>query len=246
MQNEGSRIVCLSDTHNNVPKVPNGDIVLHAGDATGRGSIQEVTKFIWWFSQLPHDHKVFVAGNHDFLFEEEPSLARRMMQDAGIIYLQDESVTIRGFKIYGSPWQPEFCNWAFNLERGEQLAEKWAMIPEDTDILITHSPPYGILDKVEELGWIKTQNEYDDYMRMSRAESIDKVEKPVGCEELLKRVKIVKPRLHIFGHIHEGYGMEIIDETIYKNVSICNGRYQPLNIPQMVIVAGEQFSVQSK
>ena len=236
------KIVCISDNHNNIIGVPSGDVILHAGDATGRGSLPEVTKFAQWYGSLPFEYKIFVAGNHDFLFQDEPAIARQILKDNDIIYLEDEFVMVNGLKVYGTPHQPEFCNWAFNLERGEQLAEKWAMIPDDTDILITHSPPYGILDGAPDTDWIKTQKQYDEYIRDVSIGKIKPTTKPVGCEELLIRVKQIKPRLHIFGHIHEGYGMEIIDETIFKNVAICTARYQPTNIPQVVIVSGQQYS----
>src|SRR5690554_4798574 len=124
------KIVCISDTHNCNGEfdVPDGDLLIHAGDFTNNGSIVEVAAFMRWFGELPHRHKVLIAGNHDRLFEREPSLARSMVPD-GTIYLQDSSAEIEGLKIYGSPWQPRFFDWAFNLMRGPELAAKWAKIP---------------------------------------------------------------------------------------------------------------------
>tara|TARA_R110002073_G_scaffold128374_2_gene274096 strand:- start:242 stop:643 length:402 start_codon:yes stop_codon:yes gene_type:complete len=122
------------------------------------------------------------------------------------IYLQDESVEIEGLKIYGSPWQPWFFNWAFNLRTPEELKEKWDKIPEDTDVLVTHGPPLGILDL-----------------------TMDGLN--VGCSELIKAVERIKPRAHIFGHIHEGYGDTMLDGCIFVNASINTHRYRPINEP---------------
>lgn len=199
------RIVCLSDTHNERFTVPDGDLLIHAGDATVHGTIGEVSTFNAWFSSLPHKHKIFVAGNHDWLFERNPAAARSTL-DKSIVYLQDEVAEIEGRRIYGSPWQPRFYDWAFNLNRGRELAEKWELILADVDILITHGPPSGILD---------------------RTENGDNA----GCEELAKRLMIVRPAVHIFGHIHEGYGELELDGTRYINASNCDERYNPVNPP---------------
>ena len=133
------KIICLSATHNSHERlrVPDGDILIHAGDATIRGTIAETTAFIDWFADQPHKYKILVAGNHDWLFEISRSTARRLLDDS-IIYLEDSAVVIENLKFYGSPWQPRFYDWAFNLNRGAELAEKRRMIPPDTDVLITH------------------------------------------------------------------------------------------------------------
>jgi len=211
------RIVCLSDTHNFHEQiaVPDGDILIHSGDATVNGTIPEVMEFNSWFFSIPHRHKVFVAGNHDWLFMMDNPLARRLM-NPNITYLQDSSIVIEGIKIYGSPWQPRFFDWAFNLNRGPEMAEKWKLIPEDIDILITHGPPNGILDLVPRKGW----------------------DENTGCEELRKRVeeiaKLGKLKLHIFGPIHCGYG--ILDEygVRFVNASNCDESYQPSQPPIVI------------
>lgn len=120
------RIVCVSDTHNcnEAIDVPDGDILIHSGDATINGTVTEIRDFNRWFSALPHKHKIFVAGNHDWLFETDETLARQILHK-DIIYLQDSEITVEGLRIYGSPWQPRFYDWAFNLDRGPQIAEKW-------------------------------------------------------------------------------------------------------------------------
>ncbi len=198
------KIAVISDTHNKHEELhlPGGDILFHCGDFSGRGSIPQITQFNEWLGVQPYTHKVVIAGNHDFLFEKENLLARSLLTNA--IYLQDESCELNGLKIYGSPWQPYFFNWAFNLQRGAQLAEKWAKIPQDTDILLTHGPPFGIGDLT------------------SRGEN-------VGCEELLKKVKEIAPRFHFFGHIHEDNGQWQIGKTTFVNASTCDLKYLPRN-----------------
>src|SRR5688572_7060366 len=183
------RIVCLSDTHNcnDQIAVPDGDILIHSGDATITGTLHEIKLFNEWFAGLPHRYKIFVAGNHDWLFEQDREAAESLL-DVGIVYLQDSSVEIEGLTFYGSPWQPRFFDWAFNLNRGSGMAEKWKHIPNDIDVLITHGPPNGILDGVA-TKW-GTEN--------------------AGCEELRSRVEEISSygrlKLHVFGHIHSGYG----------------------------------------
>jgi len=206
------KIVTISDTHSlhNQVNIPDGDILLCAGDITNKGDLSDVTRFNYFLSGLPHKHKVSIAGNHDFCFEDGRKDHAR--KDLSVCeYLCDEWVNVDGLKIYGSPWQPWFYDWAFNLQRGQELKEKWAMIPDDTDILITHGPPMGILD----------------YTLMDK--------KNVGCQDLLDRINEIKPKLHLFGHIHEGYGTDKIGETLFVNASTCTLRYQPINKPIVII-----------
>jgi len=139
------KIVCLADTHGMHSKleVPYGDVLIHAGDFCGMGRSLEVIAFNEWLGTLPHPAKIVIAGNHDRPFERDPS-ARAFLTNA--IYLQDSEVTVAGIRFYGIPWQPAFCNWAFNLQRGEELKRKWDIIPNGIDILITHGPPHKIGD----------------------------------------------------------------------------------------------------
>ena len=204
------RFVFISDTHdlNPVQSIPDGDFLIHCGDIFGNESIDCLIRFNNWMGKLPHRNKITIAGNHDFIFERNNELARSILTN--IQYLQDEYIEIEGYKIYGSPWQPWFYDWAFNLSRGEALRKKWALIPQNTDILITHGPPYSILDK----------NVLDN--------------ENVGCEELLKKVREIKPKIHAFGHIHEGYGVAKIDKTIFVNASICTFNYEPINKPIVI------------
>jgi len=202
-------IVCISDTHNKLKKisVPDGDILIHAGDATGTGSLQELLRFNKEIGLLPHPVKIFVPGNHDIECENNHSFIKNTILTNITHYLVDSVVEIEGHKIYGSPWQPEFCDWAFNLPRGPLLKQKWDKIPDDTDILITHGPPYGTLDV---------------------APGGDMV----GCEELAARVlDIDSLKTHIFGHIHDCYGVVEKNGVRFVNASSCNENYQPTNPP---------------
>lgn len=218
------KIVAISDTHNKHFKMklplPQGDILVHAGDSTNTGQITEIKKFNHFLQQeCKHfKHIVCIAGNHDWGFQREASLAKKVITEGldNVHYLRDESVTLEGIKFYGSPWQPEFCNWAFNLPRGKVLADVWDLIPNDTDVLITHGPPYGYLDDVAFRG--------------------DRV----GCVDLAKRVDQLKPKLHIFGHIHRDRVNpdQIIDtgSTKYVNASVCTESNSPTNPPVVLEV----------
>jgi predicted phosphohydrolase len=203
------RIVCLSDTHNRHAHidVPDGDVLLHAGDATMMGRPDEIAAFDRWLGTLPHKHKILVAGNHDWLFQLEPPKARSLITNA--VYLEDAETVVEGLRVWGSPWQPWFMDWAFNLPRGRALADKWALVPTGIDILVTHGPPWGILDMVD------------------RGEN-------VGCADLLRELARIRPRLHLFGHIHEGYGRLERDGTHFVNASICTVEYRPTQAPVVV------------
>jgi 3',5'-cyclic AMP phosphodiesterase CpdA len=203
------RIVMMSDTHlrHSGYNVPDGDVLVHAGDFTMRGELAAIAIFGEWFRKFPHPWKVVVAGNHDIGFERTQAESRRALGDGqdGLVYLQDAGATIEGVRFWGTPWQPWFNNWAFNLPRsGRALQAKWDLIPKDTEVLISHSPPEGILDDVEP--------------------------RHFGCELLRERVRRIGPSLHIFGHIHEGAGITKIADTVYVNASICDSRYRATNL----------------
>lgn len=215
------KIVCISDTHGlhrQMPDRPDGDVLVHAGDCLGHGSRAELVEFLEWFSAHPHKHKILVAGNHDWAFWDHPVEAAEICKWHGVRYLEDDEVTIDGVKFYGAPWTPKFFDWAFMLPRlSTELARKWTRIPDDTDVLITHGPPHGIRDEAP----------------MPNPDTLDR---HVGCEMLLDRVLQVRPRVHVFGHIHEGYG--ILEEfhglqtrTTFVNASICDPGYRPTNQP---------------
>lgn len=207
-QNLIMKVVFVSDTHNKLSKidVPDGDLLIHAGDFTGNGSMSEIEAFNRDMVNLTHKYKVVVAGNHDFGFQTYPDEARAAL-DSSITYLEDSGVTIEGLRIWGSPWQPEFFDWAFNLPRNSmQMKEHWEAIPADTDILVTHGPPYGIMDRVPR-GVL------------------------VGCEMLLDKVLSLNLKVHVFGHIHCGYGVEKRGKTTFVNASNLDEDYMPANPP---------------
>lgn len=213
------RIVCISDTHNRAESVsiPYGDILIHAGDLTMSGSINAMRDAASWLKRLPHTYKVIIAGNHDWCLYKKAQLwgAERLFDQPGMHYLRDSSCQIEHLKIWGSPWQPEFYNWAFNLPRkGPDLRDIWDRIPNDTNILVTHGPPMGILDKAPD---IYTGEETS-----------------VGCELLADRVSNIPLDLHVFGHIHEGYGQVKRGSTTYVNASTCTRNYKPTNPPIVV------------
>jgi len=199
------KLVCISDTHTRhhwIDEVPEGDVLIHAGDMTNRGSFEDLEFFLHWFAALPHPNKILISGNHDWCFERQSDASRKIVEDHGVIYLNDEGITIDGVKFWGSPVQPEFCNWAFNRRRGSEINEHWRKIPKNTDVLITHGPPYGILDET--------------YMTRG----------PVGCGDLRDHIlQRVKPKVHIFGHIHEAHGVEVVDGITFINASQLNDYY---------------------
>jgi len=212
------KIVSISDTHTKHGAIvmPPGDVLVHAGDITNKGSIKDLTSFTTWLKLQSYKHKVVIAGNHDFCFANANQvIARTLIEEAGAVYLQDSEVTIDGVKFWGSPWQPFFYDWAFNLHRGKPIAEKWALIPEDTNVLITHGPPKNVLDIVES-DWGHREH--------------------VGCEDLLHRlISLPKLKAHIFGHLHLGYGVTGDKNGIqFVNASTCTERYEPLNKPIVI------------
>lgn len=233
------RIVIISDTHGmHDAKLFNKDlrsaidpnqynVLIHAGDISGTGKINQVSSFMYWFMNLKgFDDKIFIAGNHDMSFEStykpKPDWLTHLLHEENLsqsdcVYLEDSEYIIelpefsRPIKIYGSPWQPEFCNWGFNLPRnGSELEEKWNLIPDDTDILITHCPPYQILDSIVP-GSI-----------------------PLGCEKLKERIDQLNLLVNAFGHIHGGANITYIKNTLYVNASICDEAYLPINKPVIV------------
>lgn len=207
------RLVCISDTHSlhwKMPAIPDGDVLIHAGDCLGQGTLDNIDDLNRWLGTLPHRHKLVIAGNHDWAFQHAPALARDSLSNA--IYLEDSGIEIEGIRFWGSPWTPTFMDWAFMLDRGEPLFQKWKAIPTDTDVLITHGPPKGIGDLIA--AGFKHQN--------------------VGCLDLLKRIEELPLKAHIFGHIHEGYGEYTRGYTHLINASTCTGHYEPTNPPIVV------------
>ncbi|MEO1262799.1 MAG: metallophosphatase domain-containing protein [Bacteroidota bacterium] len=202
------KIIAISDTHNHheLLQLPAGDMLIHAGDISSRGTIEEVRVFLDWFARQDFKYKIFIPGNHDFFFERMPPAVERDLIPDDLIYLNDNGVEIEGINIWGSPIQPWFYDWAFQRQRGAEIDRHWQMIPEKTDILIAHGPAYGILDKT------------------IRGEC-------VGCEDLLNRIEKVKPKYFISGHIHEAYGVEQHGATTFINASVLDVKYKLVNVP---------------
>lgn len=219
------RIVFISDTHNYLRQMtlPPGDMIVHAGDATMEGKINEVAHFAKTYGELPYKHRILIAGNHDWMAQKDPNTWRMLMKERGIVYLEDSGVELDGIKLWGSPWQPEFYDWAFNLPRGDALKEKWDLIPEGLDILVTHGPPRGKLDMTY------------SYNGMPREE--------VGCWDLARAVQRAKPKVHAFGHIHVGYGVVEEDGTIFVNPSSCNDQYDAVQDPIVLETNNGKFEV---
>jgi len=227
-----TRVVCMSDTHGKHREisVPKGDILIHGGDFTKTGETGTVQDLAQYFHELQMDGSfqevVCIAGNHELTFQKDfyaqngSRFHKKKLFDANAtkqslqncIYLEDESYFNDkcGVEIYGSPWQPEFCGWAFNLPRGQPLREVWSRVPSSTEILVTHGPPLGRGDLCS---------------HGCR----------VGCYDLLCEVQErIKPRLHIFGHVHEGYGVSHDGQTLFVNASNLTCQYQANN-PCIVI-----------
>lgn len=200
--------MCISDTHEEYPNlsVPDGDLLVHAGDSSIGGSPEEIMRLNEWLGEQPHRYKVIIAGNHDFVFESSPALARSFITNA--IYLENDEVMVGGLRIWGSPVTPWFYDWAFN-RRDEALKRCWAAVPTGVDVLITHGPPYGILDKT-------IAGEH------------------VGCKHLARELERIAPRLHVFGHIHEAHGRLERGGVTYVNASNLDEGYRLAYAPIVV------------
>ena len=201
------KICLISDTHSlhRQIKIPETEILIHAGDLSSQGTKEELRVFLDWFANLPHKHKVFIGGNHDFMLEEDREAFLEMLPD-NLIYLENETREIEGIKIWGSPITPYFFNFAFNRQRGKAIRCYWEEIPSDTDIVVTHGPPFGIGDRT-----LKGIN--------------------AGCEDLLEILQKIKPKYHVFGHIHEAYGIYQKEATTFINASNVDIHYRAVNAP---------------
>ena len=218
------KIVAISDVHckyRYIQNIPEGDIIICAGDISYCGEMDVIKDFADWFGKLPFTHKITIVGNHEVgvANEDKRKIVRRHFENNGIIFLHNSSVIIDGIHFYGSPATPFFHNWEFNFNRGKDIAAEWAKIPNGTNVLITHGPPYGILDS--------TINRYSAFGEIEEVQH-------VGCEDLLARIKqLPHLKTHIFGHVHlngqvEKYGIK------FANASICDENYYPTNPPQII------------
>jgi Icc-related predicted phosphoesterase len=209
----GIKVVAVSDLHGNLPAIPPCDLLLLAGDITPVESHRLPFQAQWldttfraWLRQVPARKVVAVAGNHDLIFERA---AHEVPRDLPWTYLQDSGITWEGLRIWGTPWQPWFYDWAFNLYEPDLLA-KWALIPPGTDVLLLHGPPHGYGDGVPQR---------DGHVRHT------------GSPGLLARIEAIQPRLCVYGHIHEGRGEWRLGRTVLANVTLVDDGYSAVYSP---------------
>lgn len=220
-------IDCISDLHGFYPKLDGGDLLIIAGDLTAKHTYQEYILFCNWLSEQDYGQKIFIAGNHDPLLQNG-DVVDDLFGGIDAEYLCDSHTNAGGFKVWGTPWTP--CFYGMNSKcaaftgTDKELAEKFALIPSDTDILITHTPPYGLLDEVEEeTKWGRRKLN-------------------TGSESLYQELYSgrIKPKLHVYGHIHEGFGhipkMMDMPGVQFVNASYVNEYYEPVNKPIRVIL----------
>lgn len=210
IDSDAMRFVCISDTHGHHRRIvlPKGDVLIHAGDFTEQSNVAEVSDFLEWFGAQPHAAKVLCCGNHDSLFESDPHVARELIPP-NVTYLQDSGCVISGLHFWGSPVQPWFYDLAFNRQRGGEIRHHWEMIPMNTGVLVTHGPAYGKLDRI------------GNSMRG-------------GCEMLRARILEIAPRLHVCGHLHDGYGTDFLGRTMMVNAAICDEGGRPTREPIVI------------
>ena len=202
------KLVCIGDTHNKHRELilPEGDVLIHAGDCTDAGTLRETRDFLEWFSAQPHKHKILIGGNHDYFFERSSSEEIAESTPDNIHYLQQEAVQLEGVTFWGSPYTPGSGRWAFQSERGAAMKKFWQEIPVNTQVIVTHGPAYGIMDQVSD-------NTH------------------IGCKELLHRIKEVQPEVHISGHLHNSYGVVSIGKTRFVNCSSLDERLRSIHPP---------------
>lgn len=210
------RIVPISDTHTYHRRiaVPEGDVLVCCGDITFRGELDVIKDFAQWMGEQPHAHKLCVFGNHELATEKgaaKRSRALAHLRRAGIHHLENSSIKIDGVKFWGSPYTPEFYQWAYQMKRGAQLADNWSQIPDDTNVLVLHSPAYGLLDRAP-----RGMGQFEH----------------VGCEELRRVIdsgRLTQLRALLCGHIHFDSGTLDHNGIQIVNAAICTESYQPTN-----------------
>jgi Icc-related predicted phosphoesterase len=215
------KLLLLSDTHGRHRKIhtlPPADVIIHAGDFTSHGTMKNCVDFLNWFNALNYEHKICVAGNHDLYMDVDylngggSQSGIDAILPPTITYLNESEIVINGFKFWGSPYTPYFFGWAFNAERGHEIQEHWNKIPTDVDVVISHGPPYGYGDACPNFN-----DPSGPYIK-------------VGCTNLRQTLEEnIKPSLHVFGHVHAGYGISTNADTLFVNASICNEAYQAVN-----------------
>ena len=209
------KVCCVADTHCvdlECLNLPDADVLIHAGDWTFRGSVAEVAQFNVYCGKVKDKFKYgiyVVPGNHDFLAQNQAHLCKDMLTNCHMVI--HEVVEIEGKKFWFCPWTPFFHDWAFNAYE-DKLKDIYGMIPDGVDVLVTHGPAYGIFDEVCQ----------------------DFKQKFLGSHALLDQIQLVKPRFHVFGHIHQGYGMKRVGDTIFVNAAVLDNHYQLTNLPIVI------------
>ena len=217
-------IVILSDNHSNwkidvpTPKEDMASVLIHCGDWSYLGSPDEMVDFRNWLARQPHTHKLFVWGNHEKIESQELYWKEYLEEVSGVKCIHNTEFTIDGVRFFGSSYTPIFLNWAF-MKDNEQRKRYWENAPDDIDILVTHGPPFGLLDVVEG----ETKN--------------------LGCVHLRNYVERVKPKLACFGHIHTGHGQMTLkawdpteQNTLCVNASLLDERYKMVNEPVVITI----------
>jgi Icc-related predicted phosphoesterase len=219
-------VICISDTHNSRPQIPEGDILIHAGDLSQYGLFDEFQAQLDWLNTQPHQHKIVIAGNHDLILDQafvethpdreldKPGKSCSDLRWGDIIYLQNDSIDVecneRTLKIYGSPMTPKCGSFAFQYEPGIDIWQD--VVPDGTDIIVTHGPPAAYLDQGK------------------------------GCRHLLKEIWRVRPKLVVFGHIHEARGEDIIvfdhGQALFENIQF--GVSPWLNVIRLGVTSVQQ------
>lgn len=206
------RLVIISDTHEQEDKIvlPEGDVLIHCGDITYKGSISAITKFSEWLDRQKFAKKCIILGNHDLFEFRNQHIPAQVLNKPGVHFLHNSGVEIDGVKFWGSPYSPRFFDWAWNVDRGSDIAKIWAQIPDDTNVLITHGPQLKVLDEVP------------------RGEN-------VGCRDLSNRINELKVlKVFCFGHIHNSSGVVKNNRVWCVNASICDEQYRPTNPPRVI------------
>ena len=201
-----TKLVLISDSHQNHRKleIPEADILIHCGDITyfNKNPLEVLSDFNEWAGSLPVNEVIAIGGNHDVFLEQNPDKAELILSNC--TYLNEEVADHDGLRIFGSAWTPWYGGWAFNYEE-EDAIEIWSHIPEDIDILVTHGPPRGFFDNVGR--------------------------QKVGCPDLLNRVLEIKPKVHVFGHLHQRQGIRSFNETLFINCAVADNTHQIVNKP---------------
>ncbi len=242
-------IVHISDTHGQKYhtrlEIPKCDVLIHTGDIGGRTSLMELTEFLIWFEKQPAEVKIWVGGNHDLVLDKkwaesrEDSVTRMLaknhymeamevIQSYKVKYLHNSDYVYEGVKFWGSPYTPSFHrqHWAFNADRGQEISKIWSKIPSDVNVLLTHGPVYGILDRIP-----------DSYLEFNEEKDVHK-----GCKDLLEVIKnrLFNLKLHCSGHIHDQVGVvyEHVSRdrrVVFSNGAVISNAYEQLITKPLII-----------